>query len=112
MRSRSLDEDVVSGLALLVVFAAMVAGLHWLGFDTGIPRWLVCSIGHPLIGSLGPGLIQLVMVVGVLLAMLPWTRPTGVSLILSGIGGMVALQAWTDAAAGYCGFTGSGGFTP
>lgn len=112
MRSRSLDEDVVSGLALLVVFAAVVAGLHWLGFDTGIPRWLACTVGHSLIGGLGPGLVQFLLVIGVLLAVLPWTRPTGVSLILGGFGGMVALEAWMGGAAAYCGFTGGVGFTP
>jgi hypothetical protein len=112
MRSRSLDDDLVSGLALFVIAGGTVAGLHWLGFDTGVPRWLACSIGHPIINSLGPGLSQLLMVLGVFLAIFPWTRPTGVGLIFGGIGGMVAVQVWTDTAGGYCGFTGAVGFTP
>lgn len=52
------------------------------------------------------------MVLGVFLAIFPWTRPTGVGLIFGGIGGMVAVQVWTDTAGGYCGFTGAVGFTP
>lgn len=112
MRSRSFDDEVVSGLALLVLLAAAVAGLHWLGIDTGIPRWVACTIGHSLVSQVGPGLVQLVLVIGVVLAMLPWTRPTGVGMILTAVAGMAALATWLEAAPGYCGFTSGGGFTP
>ena len=105
MTQRTEHDAAASILALLMLAGLVVGALHWWGFDTGIPRWLVCTAGNSLVLGLGPGSLQIAVAVGLLLAIFRPTRGTGIALLIAAVLAIYGLELWLQQTQSYCSFT-------